>query len=191
MKILPLIIVGTGLVFCAACSIFPEPQQTETFYYDLTVPDRIALPKPVEILPFASITGERFRMACREKGNIIRANEFHKWVQTPGTLMTKYLRLAFRNEPGDSGNPTTDFIQISGTVLLFEMDNGFAELGVRYQIQYGPQAKINKTIMIREKLAGNTPVQFAEAMSRAANRFATLLAEQSTSLVQPKAAEKK
>ncbi|OQA85861.1 MAG: hypothetical protein BWY31_01628 [Lentisphaerae bacterium ADurb.Bin242] len=191
MKILPLFCVGTGLVFCAACSIFPEPEQTETFYYDLTVPKQIALPKPVEIIPFSSVTGERFRMACREKENIVRANEFHKWVQTPGSMLTKYLRLAFRNEPGDIGKSAPDSLLISGTVLLFEMRDGYAELAVRYQIQYGAKDKINKTIMIREKLAGSTPTQFAEAMSKTAERFALLLARESATLVHPEAAEKK
>lgn len=191
MKFIPLFLIGTGLLFCAACSIFPEPKQTETLYYDLTVPDRIALPGPVEILPFASVTGERFRMACREKNNIIHANDFHKWVQPPGSLLTKYLKLAFRNEPSDSRKQGTTPLLISGTVLLFEMRDGYAELGVYYQIQYGTQDKINKTIMIREKLADSTPSQFAEAMSKAASRFALILAEESSSLVQPKAVEKK
>ena len=192
MKLFPLICVGAGLVFCTACSIFPEPEQAETFYYDLTVPDRIAMPNPVEIIPFTSFTGERFRMSCREKDNIIRSNDFHKWVQTPGSLLTKYLRLAFRNEPGNIGKPVTDPLLISGTVLLFEMRDGYAELGVRYRIQFGARNKISKTIMIREKLTENTPAQFAEAMSRAVNRFARILAEESTALVHPeKAAEKK
>lgn len=191
MKILPLFVIGTGLVFCAACSIFPEPKQTETTYYDLTVPDRIALPEPVEILPFASVTGERFRMACREKDNIVLANDFHKWVQPPGSLLTKYLKLAFRNEPSDPGKPTAPSLVISGTVLLFEMRDGYAEMGVYFQIQYGAQGKVAKTIMIREKLADSTPARFAEAMSKAANRFALILAEECTVLARPKAVEKK
>jgi len=191
MKIIQLFCILTGLVFCAACSIFPDPEQTETSYYDLDIPARIVMEKPVEVVPFSTITGERFRMAYREEGNIVRGNEFHKWVQTPGAMVTKYLRLTFRDDPNEKSRNAQYTLDISGSVLLFEVLDDYAELGVRYKIQYGSREKIFKTILIREKLTEKTPRHFAAAMSKAANQFALLLAKECKTLIDQEAAEKK
>ena len=91
------------LVMAAGCSIFPTPDNTETFYYDLGIPERAATDFRIEVSPFSSMTNERFRMAARGDNNVIHGLEFHKWAQTPGPLLTKYLRLAYR----DASEPVT------------------------------------------------------------------------------------
>lgn len=85
------------LIVAGGCSIFPTPDNTETLYYDLDIPERCNTDLQIEVSPFTTMTSERYRMATRGEDNVIHGREFHKWVQTPGPLVTKYLRLAYRD----------------------------------------------------------------------------------------------
>lgn len=167
---------AAGLGGLCACTLLPEPVQTQTQYFDLKLPQKIA-PISIEVEPFATSSGERFRMSKRVDGTRIKSSDFHKWIQTPGSLLTKYLRLAFRNEEHDRILNCGKALTLRGEVLVFESSNGWAELGVRYCL-HDPDCTLSKTVMIREKLNAETPEGFAEAMSRAARRFAQLIASE-------------
>ena len=84
------------LIVAGGCSIFPTPDNTETLYYDLDIPERCNTDLQIEVSPFTTMTSERYRMATRGEDNVIHGREFHKWVQTPGPLVTKYQSLRCR-----------------------------------------------------------------------------------------------
>ena len=172
------------LLAAAGCSIFPTPDTTETFYYDLGIPDRCDTDFRIEVLPFSSMTNERFRMAARGKDNVIHGQEFHKWAQTPGPLVTKYLRLAYRDASNErnSSAPTAakpeDIYLLGGTVLVFESDRGEAKLGLRYTISWGKTGDKNtviRTVLVTEKILNDTPGAFANAMSRAVAKVSDMI----------------
>ena len=175
------IILPAVLVMAAGCSIFPTPDNTETFYYDLGIPERAATDFRIEVSPFSSMTNERFRMAARGDNNVIHGLEFHKWAQTPGPLLTKYLRLAYR----DASEPVTpvavkpeEVYRLNGTVLVFESNAGEAKLGLRYSISWGKAGEKNsviRTVLVTEKMADNSPGAFADAMSRAAAKVSDMI----------------
>lgn len=172
-------ITQTAVIFClillAGCSIFPAANNQKTHYYDLTQPPRITLHQPLEVLPFVTTSGDRFRMAARIGKSEIAGDDFHKWILPPGSLLTKYLRLAFRDTPETHLQSEEDPMTLNGEILTFEISGKYAELGVRYHLNY-KKKQLDKTILLREKLAEETPAGFAAAMSKTAEKFAGIVA---------------
>lgn len=166
-----------GCLLLASCSIFPTPEVTVSNYYDLSIPEKISTPgKTVIVTPFASNSGERYKMALRV-GNSIRSTESCKWIMPPGSLMTKYLRLAFRNAPGAPQGKKV--VTLSGSISAFESNKGKAVLGVTYKLRTGDGKKekeFSRTILIREKFEKASSEDFAAGMSRAAGKVAQSIA---------------
>ena len=160
-------------LFCG-CSLLTGNSQSPIEYYDLLLPDKLSA-VPINVEPFASFAGERLRMVRRRDATRIYGSDFHKWAQAPGALLTRYLRLAYRNEPVENPLKTGEPVTLRGEVLAFELDQGIAKLGIRYTLRRGYQS-YTKTVLLQEKLDGKGPKAFSEAMSRAADRFARLAA---------------
>lgn len=172
-----------GLGVLCACSLLAPPEQSKIVYYDLIPPKKIAS-VPLRIEQFVSFSGERQRMARRDHGTRIDGNDFHKWVQSPGGLITRYLQMAFRNNPSDDPRKLDNPVELRGEVLTFEIDGDEAVLGVRYHIRRGKQS-FSKTVLIREKMERPDPDCFPPAMSLAANRLAQVIAADAAKLFPP------
>ena len=161
-------------VCVTGCSILPEPRQGRIDYFDLKYPNLIQT-RPVDVEQFITSTGERQRMLRRKHDIYMEGSDFHKWMQPAGPLLTRYLRLAFRNPHQKQPVNRDDCVIISGEVLAFERNSDKAVLGVRYQLKYDRQT-YTRTVLITEKITGSRPAAFAEAMSRAADSFARTVA---------------
>lgn len=159
----------SAAVCLAGCSILPEPRQGRIEYFDLKPPAQLKSP-PVEVEQFVTFSGERSRMVRRKRDIFVESSDFYKWAQSPGALLTRYLRLAFRTSLQSPASVREKCVIVRGEVLTFEMNGENAVLGVRYQLKYGSQAYC-KTVLLTEKMKGSSPSAFAEAMSRAADRF--------------------
>lgn len=161
-------------VCMTGCSILPEPRQSRIDYFDLRYPGLIQS-RPVDVEQFVTSTGERQRMLRRKKDIYMESSDFHKWMQPAGPLLTRYLRLAFRNPHQKQPVNRDDCVIISGEVLAFERNGDNAVLGIRYQLKYDRQT-YTRTVLITEKINSSKPAAFAEAMSRAAENFARTVA---------------
>ena len=166
------------MLFCG-CALLSDPEQTETRYFDLKCPEQI-VSMPIDVREFTSMSGERFRMFVRKNETSIHSSEFHKWIQTPGSLVTKYLRLAYRENAADKAQPEHP-VQLRGEVLLFETHGGCAELGVRYLLKLNERI-LGRTVLLKEKMEKTGPEAFADAMSRAVRRFALQIAAEAKAL---------
>lgn len=166
------------MLFPASCSIFPTPEVTVTRYFDLSIPARISLPgKNILVLPFSSHSGDRYKMALRV-GNSIHSSEACKWIMPPGSLMTKYLRLAFRSEAGEAMGK--DVVTLSGSISAFESGKKEVVLGLTYRLRMvsgGKAKEFSRTILLRQKFNEPSPEAFAEAMSLAAGKAAESIAQ--------------
>ena len=167
-------------VCMTGCSILPEPRQSRIDYFDLKYPDLIQS-RPVDVEQFVTSTGERQRMLRRKQGISMDSSNFHKWMQPAGPLLTRYLRLAFRNPNQKQPVNRDHCVILCGEVIVFERDGDKALLGVRYQLKYDRQI-YTRTVLITEKMAGSKPAAFAEAMSRAADRFSRTVAAEISKL---------
>ena len=168
-------------VLCSSgCSILPEPRQSSIDYFDLRPPKQIQS-LPVDVDQFVTSSGERQRMLRRSRDIYMESSDFHKWVQPAGLLLTRYLRLAFRNPLQNQPVNRDRCVILSGEVLAFERNGDNAMLGVRYLLKYDRKTYA-KTVLITEKIDGSRPAAFAEAMSRAAERFAGTVAAEITKL---------
>ncbi len=166
-------VVSSVMLLCG-CSLMTTPSQSSIEYYDLVRPEKIDS-VPVNVEQFASFSGERQRMISRKDETAIKSSDFNKWLQSPGSMLTRYLLLTFRNDTGENILKNSDPVNVRGEVLVFEVNGGYAELGVRYHIRYR-KVSLTKTVLIREKLERRGAEAFSLAMSRAASRFAQMLA---------------
>jgi len=174
-----LICAGTITSLAAAvcltgCSILPEPRQSRIDYFDLRYPGLIQT-RPIDVEQFVTSTGERQRMLRRKEHIYMESSDFHKWMQPAGPLLTRYLRLAFRNPHQKPPVNRDACVILSGEVLAFERNGDNAVLGVRYLLKYDRQTYTG-TVLITEKINSSKPAAFAEAMSRAADIFARTVA---------------
>ena len=170
-------VVITGL---CGCSFLPEPAENVTRYFDLGLPAKTlkAASGSVTVLPFSSSSGDRYRMVYR-KDNLLCGDDNNKWQMPPGSLITKYLTLAFSDSGADRSTGNIRYT-LSGSVTAFEADKGDAVLGLRYKIRKelsgGKTAEvIERSLFLREKIRGNAPSDFASAMGRAAEKAALLI----------------
>jgi len=177
--VLPAVVSGVMVMSCG-CSLLSPSTQSSIEYYDLVRPEKIDS-APVNVEQFASFSGERHRMIRRKDKTFIRGSDFNKWLQSPGSMLTRYLRIAFRNGIDDSILKNADYVAIRGEVLVFEVNDGYAELGIRYNMQYR-KVSLTKTVLIREKLERRGAEAFSLAMSRAANRFAKMVAAEANQI---------
>ena len=175
IRCLKLVPAGLVLGVCG-CSLFPEPRQSAIEYYDLKPPAAIQS-VPLDVEQFATFSGERQRMMTRENGTTVRGSDFYKWNQSPGAMLTRYLRLAFRNQLKDPAVNREQAVVLGGEVLTFENREKTAVLGVRFHLKYKRQV-YSKTVSVAVEMKKLSPSAFAEAMSTAAERFARMAAEE-------------
>lgn len=165
------------LFFICSCSLLPQPDNIPVCYYDLGIPEQAELSagKVVTVLPFSSLSGERFRMVQRTKF-LLENDDNNKWQMPPGSLVTKYLTLFFRQDLSSGGN-TARSITLGGTVTAFENDGENAVLGLVYRITFPGvdsqrRVAVQRNILIKEKLLNNKPASFASAMAKAMKKAA-------------------
>lgn len=164
----------SGVMLLCGCALMSAPAQSSIEYFDLVRPEKIDS-VPINVEQFASFSGERQRMIRRKNETSIQSSDFNKWLQSPGSMLTRYLLLTFRNDTGENILKNADPVTVRGEILVFEVNKDHAELGVRYHMRYR-KVSLTKTVLIREKLEHRGAEAFSLAMSRAANRFAQMLA---------------
>ena len=176
-KLVPAVLV---LGVCG-CSLLPEPRQSAIEYYDLKPPAAIRS-VPLDVEQFATFTGERQRMMTRENETTVKGSDFYKWNQSPGAMLTRYLRLAFRKQLQDPAVDRKDTVILGGEVLTFERRDNTGVLGVRFHLKYQRQV-YSKTVEIAVEMKKHSPAAFAEAMSTAAERFARMAAAEAVRIL--------
>ena len=138
LRVLAMAVLAAGAAFSAAsCSILPSGQYREVRSFDIGVPASADFPASLSIEPFGSDSACKFKMLYRSGGNEMLVDEYDRWTQTPGQMVTKYLRLAFRDTPGTQASaPQSVKYELSGSVLAFEADFDAKKvnLGIHYTI---------------------------------------------------------
>ena len=162
---------------CASCSFLPSEPYREVRSFDLAIPQAAGM--PLRVQPFSADSACKFKLLYRAGGNEMLIDEYNKWTQPPAQLLTKHLRLAFRDEAPSAGKlPEPAKYELSGTVLAFEadLDAKRVDLGVRYSItpisSTTPNAQsIERTVIFSQPLKTNEPDAVAEAMAQAAGQL--------------------
>ena len=174
--------VAAVLLSCAGCSFF-EQESVPTCYYDLGIPGKtLSSPRgDIIVQPFGSLSGERYRMVWR-KGHLLFGDDENKWQMPPGSLVTKYLTLVFRTSDKVS-RPEKPNVFLDGKVTAFEADGDCAVLGLLYRVsapmENGARGRItwlrDRSILLREKMQGKTPEDFASAMTKAMEKASGII----------------
>jgi uncharacterized lipoprotein YmbA len=83
-----------ALCLSAACSFLPSEPYREVRTFDLGVPEAIGSASALQVQPFGADSACKFKMLYRAEGNEMLIDEYNRWAQPPGQMLTKYLRIA-------------------------------------------------------------------------------------------------
>ena len=137
-----------------AYDLLPLPAEEGKFEYEL------------EIVPFHSDAPAKYKMLHRN-GTRLSVDEYSKWSQTPGTMMTRLFRSAF-----NPSKMTGHSYRLFATILRFEANDETltADLTVKYVLtsQRSAAPLFIRTLASSEKMKESSPEAFAGAMSQAA-----------------------
>ena len=180
-------------MLCMSCNFLPSEPYREVHSYDLGVPASAGLPLSVQ--PFGTDSACKFKLLYRVGGNEMLIDEYNKWTQPPGQMLTKYLRLAFRSESGEAGKlpPQLD-CELSGSILAFEadLDAKKVNLGVHYTLS---SMKLDskpgdRTTIFSQPFSTNEPEAIAEAMTKAAAQLVESVKSDAKAIVASDKSEK-
>lgn len=143
--------------------------------YDLTTPDPIPVDYQIKVSAFSTAGIGHYKMVVRESENRLKLDEYNRWSQQPGAMITKYLTAAFA-QPDDRIGTSRRVYYLTGSVMACELDktDGVAYLLIRYAIDCDGVDTVPElgTVSYRIKVKEATPDAFAVALSEAANEFA-------------------
>lgn len=167
--------------FCAGCTWF-APEETELSVYDPEVLQQIELPSQValQVLPFVNSSPGYKKIMLRTGKQMVTADEFHQWAQTPAQLLTHYLRSVFLSHADLSAGPIKNWV-LTGDILTFEGNimTQEAVLSVRCTLTCGEDV-IDMPVTLKEPFPEKEGLsdweKTAEAMQKAMQNLAGQIA---------------
>ena len=161
-----------ALLCCAFAGCFqlniPESSGNQTMQYTLALPSGFKAPETrVSIAEFVSESPAKFKMLSR-KGTVLQFDTFSKWTQTPSVMVSSAFRKLYGADNDDFSD--TKYI-LEGDIFTFErnLNSNTADLKVLYRLINRADKKVIfcKELSSSIRLKGNTPEDFAAAMSQA------------------------
>ena len=163
-------------LFLVSCGIFSDAEYTPVYTYDVGFPPESVVREavPLDVEQFSSDASARYKMTFRH-GSRIYQDEYRKWAQSPASMMTKYLKMAFASDAHKEKKPA--LYSLSGVLLAFEADHDrhVCRLYVEYMIRRKTSDAVVKSgvVQIETPLRndGDRGDEFASAMSLAAAKL--------------------
>jgi|GEM_PF-1544252 len=192
--VLTVLALAAGLAGGCRSGLLGSPDYREVHYYALQTPT----PQKydgynLEVASLRMLAAGRNKMVYRDATCQVLVDEYNKWVQSPSFLVRQYLQTYFSASP-DNVSALPVELTLKGSVVVFEINlqDKEALLGVEYTIVARDDVSIQlqNSVLIREKFTEERTEQYAQAMSRAVDRFCHSIARDAVAMVQRvKAAE--
>ena len=182
-------------ILLSGCMFMSEPYR-EVGYYDLSVPEP-ASPEAVRIsvLPIRDESATKYRMLFRKNDNTLIVDDYAKWAQPPGLMLTRYLESFFSKSDANIGTGSEDMVclSITGSIFAFEADLERKEviLGVKYELRRNEDSKllISGAMTFKEKVEDFSGEKLAAAMSVCASKYAAFLKKETERIYPAEEAE--
>jgi ABC-type uncharacterized transport system auxiliary subunit len=181
-------------ILLSGCLFEAEPYKPVK-YYDLKTPQKLC-PEGVDldVQIFRMEASSKYKMLYRMDSTRVLVDDYNKWTQTPGFMLSRYLQSAFSSNTNPEKLNNMTFVLL-GAIFTFEIDleKNQAVLGVKYELKRKSDGSIllDKSRVFSESFPDSkdlSPETFAKAMSAAASKFANKLR---TEIVSIKEEEKK
>jgi hypothetical protein len=159
-------------------SCFNIPTYKPVNIFDIGIPKAIKLAGiDLEIVDFLNDSETIQKMLYRVGKNRVEYDRYNKWSASPNRLLSNYLKAAFSTESDSSENIV---LNLAGSINSFQIDlvNKQVMLSVIYRIRHKGNLVKQYKETIMTKFTQETPVSFAEAMSKNAEKLASLLKKQ-------------
>jgi len=184
-----------SILFLPGCMFMSEPYR-EVSYYDLSIPAPAA-PEPVRvsIVPIRDESATKYRMLFRKNDNSLIVDDYAKWAQPPGLMLTRYLESYFSKSDTNEGPAPENTVSLSvtGAVFAFEanLESKQVLLGVKYDIRRNEDGRIivSGSRTFTENVDDFSGVKLASAMSNCASRFTDALRKEIESVYPVESAE--
>jgi uncharacterized lipoprotein YmbA len=170
-------------MFALSGCFFQSAPYQEVKYYDLNEPPKLSCSKVfVKFMLFKLTEPVKYKMVYNDKDCRVLVDDYNKWIQPPGFMLTRYLENAFSNLKTSEASKVEYLI--SGTIFKFRINlkTMQASLGASYKIKKQAEGKDQlltmNSITFAAPIKVESPSGFAEAMSNCAAQFASELANQ-------------
>jgi uncharacterized lipoprotein YmbA len=171
------------IAFTFSGCFFQSAPYKEVKYYDLSEPPKLSCDKVfIKFMLFKLTEPVKYKMVYNDKDCRVLVDDYNKWIQPPGFMLTRYLENAF--SATKTSKATKVEYLISGTIFKFRINlkSMQASLGASYKIKKEAQGKDQlltmNSITFTAPIKVESPSGFAEAMSNCASQFARELAHQ-------------
>ena len=115
MKKLFLLSAAVSLLTLTGCIFGGASSQPQIFSLGSSAVKSEKLPCQVRFLLFRNLSGSDRRFLYRNEGNLVRGNEFSRWILDPELLLERFLREEIRGGGNES-------VRIRGVITCFEFD---------------------------------------------------------------------
>lgn len=171
MRVLLSFTVMTALLILTVGCVqvnLPEVVGKKTAQFTLVMPKEFKkMESPVIVSEFVSESPAKFKMLSR-KGTALKTDSHSKWVLPPAVMVSSAYRKLYGAENLD--HDTAKYM-LEGDLFTFErnMDTKTADLKIQYTLIDRSNEKVvfRKLIQSSIPLGGNSPENFADAMSKA------------------------
>lgn len=146
----------------------------ETQNFDLAqarpcCPDKVV----IEVKDFENLSGAGLKMRYRAEQYRIVIDNYNKWVQTPDVMISRYFMAAF-SQPGGSMLDERSYI-LSGALNAFDINLTTKTVLIQITCQLKERKtgsiKLRKEFSASASFQQDSPVEFAEAASKAVHEL--------------------
>ena len=171
----PAIILLLAMPLLGGC-FFETYHETQTFDLEQArpcCPEKVA----VEVKDFENLSGAGQKMRYRTEQYRIVIDGYNKWVQSPDIMVARYFMTAF-SQPGSNMLDDRSYI-LSGTLNAFDINLTTKTVSVQVTCQLKERKtgsiKLRKELSASASFQQDSPVEFAEAASKAVREIADKL----------------
>jgi ABC-type uncharacterized transport system auxiliary subunit len=175
MKKTLFILSGLSLL-AAGCSVFPKPNAPAINYYSIGTPAKqLVVGKTVRVQSVSSLSNHRSQMTFSTEPELVKIDQFNRWVSSPSILVQRYLMIALAPTETGSAEP---LLNLSGKLLTFEnnLTAGTTTIGLLVTVRQGKTVKSEKLYSATVKVSDKTASGFAKSMSQAMAKVTAELA---------------
>lgn len=163
----PAIILILAMPLLGGCffATYHEPQNFDLAQAKPCCPPGIV----IEVKDFENLSGAGQKMRYRAEQYRIVIDSYNKWVQSPDVMISRYFMAAF-SQPGGNMLDERSYI-LSGTLNSFEINlttkNVFVQVTCQLKERRSGRVKLQKELSASASFQQDSPVEFAEAASKA------------------------
>jgi uncharacterized lipoprotein YmbA len=171
------------IIYTGGC-LLSSPSYTPVKYYSLqTSPQSLPSDTIIKIKNISTIGVNGTKMVFKTDRCRILVDEYHRWLNTPATMITTALQSSFSSTEEKLRLNAAEYT-VTGTIFEFiaDVDSKTTILGITYRIKSKTGILLNDAVTFTIPMAKVEPDNYATAMSKAVDKLAERISKAITAI---------